>query len=271
MPSRKTISVLILCLGIVLSIWLLSENGKTSIKNTKTNPLLVFSDEPKTYTKDDWKKILITIDTGTTTVLTNQNSDVYPDEGTQTDLISRDFMAQYLLLKQGGAEITTEQALDIAQKTLSSAEYTKATGVKYTQNDLNINSKTSRELTQTYMTTINSSLIKRSPKNLENELVILDRAINSGEEKELVKLDPIITGYKGLIGDFLQISIPSDAVSIHLEILNAMSNVLSNIEAMRLTFSDPVKSFVGVSQYKKHALDLSLAMKKLNDYSLSKK
>jgi hypothetical protein len=271
MPSRKIVSILIFCVGVVLSIWFLSKdnNPKTTILDTK--PSVSVSDELRSYSKDDWKNILTKIDQGTTTILTEPSSSVYPDEGTQTDLMSRDFMAQYLLLKQGGTQITSEQALQIAQNTLSSAEYTKATGVKYTTDNLHINPKTSKEITENYITSINQSLINRSPKNLENELVILNKAITSGKESDLAKLDPIIIGYKGLIGDFLQITVPSDAVKLHLNFLNAMSNVLSNIEAMRQTFSDPVRSFSGVSQYKQHAFDLGLAMEKLKEYSLSKK
>lgn len=271
MPSRKIISILIVCLSIVLSIWFLSKNENGVISAIKTNSVVGVSDELRSYSKDDWKKILISMEQGTTTILTGQETSVYPDEGTQTDLLSRDFMAQYLLLKQGGAEITAEQAIQIAKNTLSSEEYTQTTGVKYKDSDLNINPKTSKEIVQIYMNSINLSLINRSPKNLENELVILDKAVKSNKETDLAKLDPIIIGYRGLISDFLQISVPSDAVKIHLDFLNAMSNVLSNIEAMRQTFSDPVRSLAGASQYKQHAFDLSLALQRLNEYSMSKK
>lgn len=271
MPSRKIISIFIVCLGIVLSIWFLSKDKNSGASPTNTVPVVAVSDDLRSYEKDDWKKILISMEQGTTTILTDQSASAYPDEGTQTDLLSRDLMAQYLLLKQGGAEITTEQALQIARNTLSSTEYTKATGVKYTASDLHLNPKTSKEIAQVYMNSISLSLTNRSPKNLENELVILNRAIESTKESDLAKLDPIIIGYKGLISDFLQISVPSDAVKVHLDFLNAMSNILSNIEAMRQTFSDPVRSLSGASQYKQHVFDLSLAMQKLNEYSLSKK
>lgn len=268
MPNKKTISVFIVCLGIVLSVWLVSDKKNHP---SETGGVFGSTEETKVYTADDWKKILVTLDGESASLLNPEGTSTYPNEGTQTDLLSKDLLAQYLILKQGGTEITSEQAIQIAQNTLSFSEYTKGTGVEYTKNDLKINPKTNKEIVQNYINTINQSLVNRSPKNLENELAILNRAVNLNQEEELSRLDPIIAGYKGLIGDFLQISVPSDAVSIHLNLLNSMSDVLSNIEGMRQTFSDPLRGFVATSQYKKHALDLSLAMKNLEEYSLSKR
>ena len=59
-------------------------------------------------------------------------------------------------------------------------------------------------------------------------------------------------------------------MEIHLGLLNAVSNLLSNIEAIREAFSDPVKSFAGASQYTQHEKDTETAMQKLNIYLESK-
>ncbi len=191
-------------------------------------------------------------------------------EGTLTDQMAKDFFAQYLLLKKGGKDITSEEALQIAEKTLASPEYTKTTGVVYTVKDIRVSQSSDTKTSQAYSDALLQSVKNNSPKNSENELVILERAVKLGKPSELEKIDPIITAYKGIIADLLNMTVPKDAVANHLEFLNATSNVLSNIEAMRVTFTDAVRAFAGLSQYKQHVIDLGLAMKKINDYFVAK-
>ena len=272
MPSKNIIAVIIICSSIVFSTWFLSRN-MTKIVPVETNSAISISDNtPKPEGWDDWKNILVGVNQETTTILTSQNTaTVYSGEGTITDQMAKDFFAQYLILKQGGNEVTAEQTSKIVENTLSSPEYTKTTGVQYTANNIHIIQQTDKQTAQNYLGDINQSLKTNSPKNTESELVILDKAVKSGKESDLAKLDPIIAGYRGIIVDLISINVPSDAVNLHLNFLNTISNITANIEAMRQTFSDPVRSFAGVSQYKIHALDLVTSMEKLDQYFLSKK
>ena len=97
-------------------------------------------------------------------------------------------------------------------------------------------------------------------------MTILKNAIDTEDEGELAKLDPIIQSYRKIVADLLAMSIPQDSVNIHLGFLNSMSNILANVEAMRQSFSDPIKAFAGLSQYQKHLDDLSVATQKIKDY-----
>lgn len=269
-PTKKIVPVLIVCIGVVVSVFLFSKTGnlQTSINTGSATSTSV--NIPKLYDSGDWQKILSSVDTGTTTILTNQKTNTYEGEGTETDQMAKDFLAQYLSLKQGGATITDDQINAIVENILSSPEYTKATGVEYTANDLHITSQTDKETVRKYMSDGSNILTKNSNKGYGDVLAILEEAINSNDESVLAKLDPIITNYKNIISGSLNLSVPKDAVSVHLAMLNAVSNVLSNIEAMRVTFSDPVKSFAGMSQYKLHMVDFETAMNNLGTYFSAK-
>jgi hypothetical protein len=272
MPSKKTIVVFIICMGIIMSILLLTKNTPIKIIGENTNPVTdVSGSELNGNNQNDWQKILVGMDNGTTTVLTNQNTTTpYPNEGTQTDQMAKDFFAQYLLLKQGGTKVTPEQAAQIAQNTLSSPQYTKSVGVQYTADNLHIIQQTSKDVAKKYMDDGLAIFTKYSNQNYQNELTILNNAIKSGKDSDFAKLDPIIANYKGMISDSLEINVPKDAVELHLAILNSISNILANVEAMRVTLTDPVRSFAGVSQYKQHVLDIDAAMIKLTEYFKAK-
>ena len=97
-------------------------------------------------------------------------------------------------------------------------------------------------------------------------MAIVAKAVQTNNEKELVKLDLMIHTAKTLIKNLLSIEVPQDAVVVHLGLLNTSSTLLSNLEAMRVTFSDPVKGFVGASQYVEHLNDFLSAVKDTRVY-----
>ncbi len=275
MPSRKIISILIVCVGAILSVWLFSSGtkfaGKFGSKSSENSAITVATSTARLYDENDWKKILTNINPETSTSTTRENSLVYPNEGTQTDQMARDFFSQYLSAKRGGAPLTADQAIKIAENTLASGDYTKAVGVQYTFRDLHISSKSDKETALIYGNAVSQSFINRKPKNVESVAVIIERAVRNERESELAQLDPIISSLRGVLSDMLNMTIPSDAVVPHLDFIIALSNVLANTEAMRQAFTDPVRSFAALSMYDEHTQDLAVAINNLNKYFTSKK
>jgi type 1 fimbria pilin len=80
-------------------------------------------------------------------------------------------------------------------------------------------------------------------------MAILEKALNSDDASQLTKMDAYITANQAFINDLLNINVPSDASKLHLELLNASSDILSNMQSMRNTFVDPVTGMAGMSQY----------------------
>ncbi len=270
MPSKKIFVVLILCIGVIISVWifqgdgtvgLFQKNNLVSIESSPENTL------PNTSTgNQDW---LSSPSIASTTVT---KTTPYPDEGTVTDQVSKDFFAQYLdLIKQNNGQITDAEASQIAKNALSSPDYLKTNGATYTAKNLHVSKTATKDEVQRYSDAIKQSFKNRAPKNKDTEMQILERAMQSGKESDLALLDTIIVADKGVISDFVNMTIPSDAVQVHLDFVNSASDVLSNTEAMRQTFSDPIKSFAGLSQYNPHVTQMMIALKNLEVYFQSKK
>lgn len=201
---------------------------------------------------------------------TNSVNSTSVEEGTLTDQMSKDFFARYLLLKQGGKEVTPEQAAKIAENTLKSADYTKTSGVVYTRKNIRVGSKTSKDLVEMYSKSITQILINRAIEDRGTTLDIISSAVKNQDQSELKKLDPIIASYKGVISDLVNLEIPSDAVDVHLNFLNSYSNLLSTVEAMRVLFTDPVRSFSAIGLYQGQSQELVSSVEKLSLYFKSK-
>ncbi len=271
--TRKIFVVLIICLAIVASVAIWQWRANSATSETPANTADVVSDNSNTDNANsaaqNWQGILSNIKSDTTSVLAN-NDTTNPTDGTLTAQMAQDFFSQYLALKQNNGTVTADEANQIAQSTLTGAAYTNATGVQYTAKDLHINAQTSREIVQKYHDVINTSLKNRALKNKVDPLAILNSAVKNGSTADLAELNPLIVNFKGVVSDLASMSVPADATQVHLDFLNAYSNILANLESMKLTFSDPVKSFAAVSQYKQHLADLQTAVQKIDAYFLAK-
>jgi len=268
MPSNKILFILIICFGIVVSVYLFSRNPDNSkfltqgIDGVSTNPYINIDEN----TNNDWKKILISMDSSknATTILTNNDPAVF-DDTTLTGQMSRDFLSQYLSAVKGG-EFTKEELTRIAENTLSIPGYTKVGGAKYIASNLHITTETDRDSMQAYEDKMNLILQNRSSQVKENPLAIFQDAITRASETRLAKLDPIILQNRGLLNDLLLVEVPKSAVVVHLALLNAFSNILSDLEAIRVVFTDPVRSLTAVSQYQLDESSLKTALNNINSF-----
>ena len=83
--------------------------------------------------------------------------------------------------------------------------------------------------------------------------------IKSASDIKLAKLDPIITLNKSMLAELLDVEVPDKAVDYHLAVLNAASNILADLQAMRVVFIDPVRSLSAIAQFKNDTLILKTA------------
>ncbi len=280
MPSQKIIGVLIMCIGLIVSTWLIEKIPLTPLAQNvaTTTPVSIRSYQEPTdsTTTAEWQKILTTLDPQNNTVTvvgTNKGSvNIPPEDTTLTNQMAKDYFSQFLIAQKNSSDgtVSADDAATIAQNTLSMPDYIKSTGVQYTTNNLHISTLSDTATVKKYSDDLIKITKNRSPKTSRNEYDILSDAVKLNNPKILTELDPIIAGYRGIVSDLVNMTIPKDAVSVHLGLLNASSNILENIEAMRVAFTDPVKSLPGISQYKQHATDLSNTINALQTYLKSK-
>lgn len=273
MPNKKTLMVLIICLGIVTSVYLFARNSNNIPLLTgnnvavSTNPYINLDGK----TNNDWQKILTNVDPNqnTTTVLTTNGDPNTFDETSLTAQMSRDMFAQYLLVANKPGGVTSDDATQIANAVLSTPEYTKTTSIIYTDTNLRI-VNTNKDTVKKYIGEMNQIIINYSSQVKVNPLNILLVASENEDEKELAKLDPIILVAKSFINGLIKIDVPRDAVQAHLDLMNSSSNLLSDLEAARVTFTDPVRGLSGIGQYVEHLTGFQTATNNINAYLAGK-
>ncbi|MCX6701874.1 MAG: hypothetical protein NTX96_01605 [Candidatus Zambryskibacteria bacterium] len=271
MPNSKTLSVLIICFGIVASFYLSEKNSKNippSTQNTNsvfTNPYINLSEN----VNNDWKKILANSNPNQsfTTVLTNEDPATF-NETTLTAQMSRDIFSRYLLIAKQEGGVTSDDATKIANEVLSSPEYTKIARVIYSETNLHVIQKTDKETLKKYSEVLNQSILDgiNSIKSKGDPLTIFSAALKADDPNKLAGLDYFILSNKNFIDDLLQMEVPKEIVSMHIDLLNASSNSLADLESMSQTFVDPAKSLVAITQYLKDADNFQNAIENINNY-----
>jgi hypothetical protein len=280
MPSRKILVILIVCLGAVGAVWILERPG-ADVAGALNAPIADVAVESGTSSEAsiNWQNILGNVQSTTTMAsgLSNVGTDSSSGDTTLTSQLAKDFMARYLLAQgqQTQSGVDTSNGLDsnttdqIAGDVLSSGSYTANQAVIYTAKNLNIQSNSNETTFMNYVDILdqNSNQMAGSENKNGNEVDIMNSAILNQDQKEIAKLDPIIQSYQTLLTNMLKVPVPGDATSLHLELVNDLSKILSDLQAIRQTFTDPVKALSAVNTYKQDYTNLVLVVQKLEVYT----
>lgn len=186
---------------------------------------------------------------------------------TPTEKLGRDMFAQYLSLKQSGVTFD-EQTTDTFVNELIQKMAGDMTYKVYTEKSISTASQDNPETIKNYGNALSESVRKNSSEN-ENELIIFSRFVDSGDKKELLKLMPIITSYKGMINGMLALSVPKSALEAHLEFVNALSLVLKSLENMMSAEPDPLISVITIERHLVAAQQLQDSLNKLQTYFIA--
>ena len=267
MPSRKIFTVLIVCIALVVSVFIYQRYGKQN-ENVINGEITSESDRENIDLNYDWKKVLTDTSSSSITWMKTTNT---VEETTLTDQVAKDFFRQFLILKKNNGQVTESDALTIAKNALSSEELAKIKGAQYIESNLHITNTVNDQTVKAYYNSMLEVANIWQSHPIAQEFTITKNAIASQKESELSKLDPIIADYKKIIVLLLNMTVPADAKQAHLELLNNTSNVLFSIEAMRSTFSDPIKGLLGMDRYEMYMKNLAISAQKIQTYFTLKK
>ncbi|MFZ2621212.1 MAG: hypothetical protein WAX85_01810 [Minisyncoccia bacterium] len=267
MPSRKILTVLIICIATITSTWILlriPKNTSSGIQNSESVTVSSYRNITAT-TSDDWKKVIIDFNEKNQNVTTNTN---LPEVITLTSALAKDIFARALMMAKGGGAPNEENMNKMMQSILSSPEYLKNGGALYIVSNLHVTDKNDKFTEAKYKETFEKSLYERmkQAEGKDDPMAILVRASEENNEKIIMEMDPIIKANKDFINDLLNMEVPISVVKIHLDILNAASDILANIEDLRLTFEDPVRSLRGLSQYTQHLDNFTTSLQNMISY-----
>ena len=160
--KNKIYITLIICFGIVVSVWLFQRKPNKIVSNQKE----IISISTENYrnipenTGNDWKKILVNMDPKNQTVtdLTKNNPDAF-DPTSLTGQLAKDYFSQYLLAKKGGQAITPEVTDAIVQNVIANPEYTQTTSVVYLKSNLNISSNAETNTIKKYKSEMTKNVL----------------------------------------------------------------------------------------------------------------
>ncbi len=304
MTHQKVLVTLILCAGLITSVFLISKTEKSnekSVKNDSTQQninLLATIDKKADSDTDgdglkDWEESLIntnpqlkdTDDDGTSdgdevvqnrdprkkapndkNITQNTITESTLTDETLTERVSRDFFSRYLIAKQQNIDITPEEASVIAQQVVANIPGTIEVKA-YGIKDIVITPNNSEQSRLAYAKQMSDILVNNSPQFTENSLEIVGRIIQNPTENDKKKLATILASYKTILSKTLAIAVPSTVVPEHLVYINTLSSIYSNLAEIEQMTVDPIKGYVAYSHYSNFLIKISIAFENLKKAS----
>jgi hypothetical protein len=83
----------------------------------------------------------------------------------------------------------------------------------------------------------------------QDPATIASNAFDKNDLSLLSQIDPIIAWYKKTISSLLAIPTPRSATQVHLDMINASSQILNVSEALRNIQGDPAQSIIAIGTY----------------------
>lgn len=214
----------------------------------------------------DWEEELRGTDPFTPTTLetasTTPDGDVEPYEPptTLTGRFAEEFL-KGLIEESAGRDLTDEEKVAFAANAAS--ELAKAVPDKlYTRADLHIVSDNTQAAHRTYGNTVSSVLIEHNVES-DQELEILELALSSNDASVLEQLTPVANAYAAMVRDLVAHPVPAALTKEHLDLINTLSIIETDIRAMQATFDDPLQSLLRIRRYQEDAAGLFYALDNL--------
>lgn len=201
------------------------------------NPLVALKTGPKG--QDDKLSATAALNTATKTIVPEANL-------TETDKFGRELFAKYMAAKKAGSldqnqliqELVNEKAGPDGRK-------------QYRETDFIVipRQNTTVGTVRDYGNALGLALGSYSAAGVPNEFETIQKAIKNQSPSALSDLDPVILGYQNILHDFLKVQVPRSMVVSHLDLLNAIGNVLTDVQGFKKTFKDPIVGLMSLNQY----------------------
>lgn len=189
---------------------------------------------------------------------------------TASATLAKELLLRYTAAKQAGVPFDQEIANSIIESSLGSADLQPNIKV-YSLSDIKTNRSTGSPAFKTYGNRLASAITLNSPYKVENEYVIVTRAIYTDNAKELEKLSPIIKGYKQILAAVLTIDVPAAAAPSHLEFVNSISAITTSLESLQKMFDDPARGAAAYVTYTESAKRLTASFLAIKNMLIEQK
>lgn len=263
--------MLIVAVLVIIGAFLISEyesratQQNTSGENNESsqNQLIIATTtmyNTPIVSQGNWQKTLVSA-FGTSSTWTNGviNSNLSTAEATltPTDIFGEDFFSKYAQYEQAGADLTdpdTQQ--QFIGQVMSDGTYIP-TPQTYDISSLTLSADNSTTAIIAYATNLQTIFENDLGPSQPDELTIVQESLDNNDPSILKQLDPIIASYTLLLKDLLAMRVPESMADMHINLVNALSEVLFADQGFTQTYTDGLTSIQGLSEYKNGIQDLS--------------
>ena len=260
-PRKQTVIIFIVCVIAVIEFVAYVNKNNPQITNDSDNQNLAIKSDilanavggqnSNKIADNDWQKQFLSGNKNTninTNIKFNAPAQAKTSESkplTMTDQIGRDLFTQYWQIHQAGLD-SDQSVMDSVSSRFADQVAAVATPVAYSSADVKAT------------TDLNSSSVVNYAKNLMSVLKniptsdaasIANDALNNKNGVTLSQIDPLIETYESIIAAMKNIPVPQGFVTYHVNLLNGISTVLFNAEALRKTDVDPIRGLAAISIY----------------------
>lgn len=227
-------------------------NNPNDISNLVASRILRQYQDPKDTDGDgrkDWEEMLQgTNPEGSDIVGTSTEASANFEPKTLTERFSIEFFDAFIRARKDNNALTQPEEQALVEQTARKFASENVHKL-YTKGDIEIVGDGGGVL-YTYANTIGTLLEMNNPDTpLENEAVILKRAVDSDNPALLSDLAIISNAYKNIVTDMLKVPVPAEIATEHLMLLNAFAAIRDDVSGMEQVFTDPMLSYIRVKRY----------------------
>lgn len=258
--SRKRIAgAFIIGFFIVSGAFVMAKNKVTKSSAVAVIPVIErqhidISDRDKDGVPD-WQDALLTEDP----IIIATSTATYTPPTTVTGKFAVSFFKDFIHSKIYG--VLGDSKEDLVKKTITQLKK-EAVDELFTQDDIQVIANTDTPSLRVYGNQV-AQIILDQEVATENELMILQDALDYNQPETLEKLSPIATAYGDVLLDLLALEVPPSYTQKHLDLLNALNAVLTDVRAMQNVDHDAMYALLRVKRYQDDALGLSNALTNL--------
>ncbi len=168
------------------------------------------------------------------------------DLNTVTGRFSRDFFEKYLATAANGSMSDADKAKFINDAVNNASQ--SGQDALYARGDIFVSPSSDPQALHAYGNSIADSMTREEVPP-DNELFIVQRALQTNSQEALKALDPILLAYTHMVQNTKATIVPARLVNEHLTLLNALLALHNDIVAMRNIFEDGLPGAVRVKRY----------------------
>ncbi|MDO8231784.1 MAG: thrombospondin type 3 repeat-containing protein [bacterium] len=189
------------------------------------------------------------------------SSAVAQEDNTLTAAFAKTFFTLYVAAKKAkdGGDLSEAEMNDVAAKALESLSLSVAPVPDFkSTKDIKVFGSGPDAL-KAFAVSAEAVLLKNTSIATTSEIRYLERAIESGDEKEIPYIASIASAYRGSAAGLAVLPVPVELAKEDLAIINALMRAGKVISDFTVVNSDPLVTMLALKQYPQAILDLGNA------------